>query len=408
MQNVDALEVPSARQDAIARLLAARERLVRLCVRLTGDPIAAEDLAQETLLIAWRHAATLREPAAAEAWLAGIARNVCRRWLRTRTREHLRVVPLTGSPLSIVDDRPQSLEDTPDDYDLELELERDELADLLDRALALLPPSTRQVLVERYLHERAQAEVAERLGLTENGVAVRLHRGKLALRHTLATHFQSEAISYGLLRAETAGWQETRLWCPECGQRHLIGRMPAPPANTAFQLRCPACHVEPGVYMSNAPRDRIMFDLDGIAGYKRLLGRLMTHTEQLYRPAVAPHSVACPRCGAPLAIHLGMPPDGPVSLTEQPGVYTRCERCGWESAQGLSGLLLCLPEGRRFWRRHQRIRLLPRLTIEASGRPAFVTRFVAMGTSAQLAIVSAVDTHEVLNIHQAGEARADA
>ncbi|MBI3971765.1 MAG: sigma-70 family RNA polymerase sigma factor [Chloroflexi bacterium] len=65
---------------------------------------------------------------------------------------------------------------------MELELERAELADLLDRAMALLPPETRLVLVERLIEQIPQAEVALRLGLSEGAVEARLHRGKLALR----------------------------------------------------------------------------------------------------------------------------------------------------------------------------------------------------------------------------------
>ena len=38
-----------------------RTRLVHLCARLTGDSNAAEDLAQETLLEAWRHFDALRD-----------------------------------------------------------------------------------------------------------------------------------------------------------------------------------------------------------------------------------------------------------------------------------------------------------------------------------------------------------
>ncbi len=59
-----------------------RPRLVRLCAKLSSDHEAAEDLAQETLLEAWRHAHTLRDPSAWPAWLSGVARNVCLRWQR--------------------------------------------------------------------------------------------------------------------------------------------------------------------------------------------------------------------------------------------------------------------------------------------------------------------------------------
>lgn len=49
---------------------AERMRLVRACARITGDAEAAEDLAQDTLIEAWRHAHTLRDPRGAR----GVAR----------------------------------------------------------------------------------------------------------------------------------------------------------------------------------------------------------------------------------------------------------------------------------------------------------------------------------------------
>src|SRR5262245_59821685 len=66
------------------QLAAERDRLVRLCARLTGDAGAAEDLAQETLLEAWRSLGKLRTPDELAPWLGGIARNICLRWARSR------------------------------------------------------------------------------------------------------------------------------------------------------------------------------------------------------------------------------------------------------------------------------------------------------------------------------------
>ena len=65
-----------------------RGRLVRLCARLTGTFESAEDLAQETLLEAWRHLHTFhdwQDPRKFSAWLTAIARNVCLRWQRRQT-----------------------------------------------------------------------------------------------------------------------------------------------------------------------------------------------------------------------------------------------------------------------------------------------------------------------------------
>lgn len=80
--------LPSTRDPAW--IVAERSRLVRLCARITDDPASAEDLAQETLIEAWRHAGNLRNPDAHQAWLTGIARNVCRRWVRARSRDRHR------------------------------------------------------------------------------------------------------------------------------------------------------------------------------------------------------------------------------------------------------------------------------------------------------------------------------
>src|SRR5262252_5873402 len=70
-----------------AALFAERGRLVRLCACLTGDWDAAEDLAQETLVEAWRALEKLRDPDGLAPWLSAIARNVCKRWQRQRGRD---------------------------------------------------------------------------------------------------------------------------------------------------------------------------------------------------------------------------------------------------------------------------------------------------------------------------------
>ena len=90
---------------------------------ITGDHSVAEDLAQETLLEAWRHRDRLREPSGADRWLSAIARNVCHRWARRRGRDSVLVGDLDL-------DMPGWTED---------DLGRDELDERLERALARLP-----------------------------------------------------------------------------------------------------------------------------------------------------------------------------------------------------------------------------------------------------------------------------
>src|SRR5205085_6619275 len=124
-------ECPMARQvaeNAAAwdlRLHTERARLVRLCACLTGNCDAAEDLAQETLVEAWRHAHKLHDPSGRDRWLAAIARNVCHRWLRARGRELARHA---HEPLDT--NAAESVDGPADEFDVEVDLERHELAQL--------------------------------------------------------------------------------------------------------------------------------------------------------------------------------------------------------------------------------------------------------------------------------------
>lgn len=123
-----------------------RPRLIRLYTLLVGNAEVAEDLTQEALLEAWRHPHERRDPGRLQPWLTSIARNVCSRWLRKHGRELARRAEL----YRFGEEEAQNLEDVlADDYNIEVELERKELIEVLDRSLTLLPPETRTILIER-------------------------------------------------------------------------------------------------------------------------------------------------------------------------------------------------------------------------------------------------------------------
>ncbi|HYN89830.1 MAG TPA: RNA polymerase sigma factor [Ardenticatenaceae bacterium] len=374
---------PNAETSLQHILAAERPRLLRLCTALTGDPDAAEDVVQEVSIEAWRHAGQLRNPDAVGAWLSGIARNVAARWWRARGRQ-----PTTLD---------QPLEDLTfalpagDDFDLEMAVERDELATLLDRALALLPPEMCDLLVRSYLRESPHAAIAEQLGISANAVAVRLHRGKLALRRLLSNDLRDELAPFGLLPAGD-GWNETRIWCTSCGRHRLLGCL----SPAEFLLRCPGCAVEPNAYYAQS---HITPLLDGVKSFRPALTRLERFMHDLFRTALAGGSVACQRCGRPALLRMGMPDYAPPSLRRQRGAHVRCLACGSSSYSTLDGMMLNLPEGRRFFRRHPRIRTLPQREIEAGGVPALVTHFESVTGSATFDVVVARDSYAVLQIH---------
>lgn len=381
-----------------AVLAAERGRLVRLCAQLTGEPTAAEDLAQETLIEAWRHADALRNPAARQAWLSGIARNVCRRWLRRLGRERGRRVREPGhdgTGFSGLDLR-MAANDV-----LEIQLERDELAALLDQALALLPAPTRDVLLHHFIAESSYAEIADQLGLSEGAVAVRAYRGKLALRRILRTDLRDQAVAYGLVNVDDCEWQETRIWCRACGQRRLLGRLD--PAAGTFILRCPSCCAEPGAVVATISRFCVTRHdvFHGIKGFKTALFRLMAFGDDYYRGALTNGTAPCLKCHRPIRLRFGYLDDVPPILRGQRGVEMNCTRCGVSYKTQLTTLAISLPEGRRFWRAHPRIRTLPEREIEVDGNPALVVGFQSVSDTARFEVVYTRDRYQLLGIHNA-------
>jgi RNA polymerase sigma factor (sigma-70 family) len=364
-----------------------RPRVVALCRRLTGDADAAEDLAQEALLIAWHTAHRLHDAEARWPWLAGIARNVCRHWARDRGRDLHRLVRPTaaGAPLTI--------EDLPAGDDaFEVDLERDELARLLDRALALLPAETRTALIQHYIEESPQAEIAARLGLTEGAVEARIRRGRLALRRLLTTDLADEAVAGGLVTPEQVGWQATRLWCPSCGQARLEGWLQ--PDEGKLYLRCPAC-AHDGDHLIHAHLGTWLKD---VRRFRPAVGRVLQTVHDLYRVLPVDGMVVCACCGSRNPLRRGTPPWAPSSANWPDCTYLWCPRCGNLDRETWHSLTWSLPETRRFWRAHPRMRFRPARQIEAAGGPAVVAGFECVRSGARLEAVMLRDSLRVLHV----------
>jgi hypothetical protein len=312
------------------------------------------------------------------------------RWVRQRGREQAHLaLPSNHAP-----DTAAHAEELPDDRDdFTVDLERAELADLLDRALALLPADSRRVLVEKYIDDLPLGEIAGRLGLSTGAVAVRLHRGRLALRRVLTTDLQQAAASYDLLVPAADGWQETRIWCPICGQHRLSGKLVTSTGELA--LRCADCTPIPDAYIAYAQ----LPNLQGIKSFRPALSRVLIWSDEHFRRRRTGRVVACLICGHPAQMHDRRPSDVPEVLPQIHPLYVTCERCGETTSTAHAAIALSLPEGQRFWKAHPKMRLQPTAEIDAAGSNAIITSFASLTDSARLDVVTTRDTIEVISVH---------
>lgn len=378
-----------------AAFAVARPRLVRLCAAMTGDALAAEDLAQETLLLGWRERARLGVPDEAGAWLAGIARNLCRRHLRARGRESAQHIDPRPRDDSSVEALPDPLDTLASPGDLAVDLEQAELAGLLDRALALLPEETRAVLVANYLQETPLADLARHTGLAEGTLRVRLHRGRLALRRVLATDLREAAVEYGAALPEDDGWRESRIYCPFCGQHTLRYRIDR--ATGEF------CFICAGGCPGNAVAGySIKPDLvNAVRSPKALITRHCLRLEGEYREDIQRGGKVCD-CGRPVTLTRWTPAvlekyemAGASDATPY-GIHMQCPVCGGIDNATAWHLALDTVEAQRFWKRHPRIRALPIRLVETEGHPVVVTGFESVGGQARIDILSDAESYAVL------------
>jgi RNA polymerase sigma-70 factor (ECF subfamily) len=365
----------------------------------------AEDLAQETLLEAWRNRQKLSTQDLAKSanrvkWLMAIARNICLRWGRSHGRDlaHLTqyMFPAAGDVEQALD-----LDELPTgSASLDIELERDELAQLLDRALALLPPTTRSVLIERYIHESPHAEIAERLGLNEDALVQRLYRGKLALRQVMEHELNAEAAAYGLvnLREEEAQQleQETRIWCPLCNTNRLIKYYDS--ATTDVSFVCPGCWQITRVALPPL--------LKGLHSPKSILNRQLAYLGEFYWRAINHGEATCLVCGCSASVRILICQEVPEMFRSKHGddsnygVSIRCSSCEFAHINLLTHLTIDIPESQKFWRQHPRIRWLPACEIDYAGQPALLSGFQSSSDSARLDIIYQRATLKILGIHE--------
>jgi RNA polymerase sigma-70 factor (ECF subfamily) len=155
-----------------------QNRVYGLAVTILGDAKAAEDVAQETFVRAWRHASTYdARRGAVSSWLLTIARNLALDRARLR-----------GSQPVDPDTLASQLDGSGGDVD---EATRIADRDLLRGLLVALPPPQRRTLVLATYFGRTAKEISEMDGTPIGTVKTRIRDALLKLRTRLEVEDES-------------------------------------------------------------------------------------------------------------------------------------------------------------------------------------------------------------------------
>ena len=166
----------SAPNSNLARLVEEHhEVLYRYAFRLTGSVPDAEDLAQQTFLLAQQKLDQLRQAENARGWLFAILRNCYLKGFRKRT-------PIAAASIDLdVDSIPAAVSDGSLDGSLDGPID----AEVLQLALNELSAEFRLVVMMFYFEERSYREMAEILDVPLGTIMSRLSRAKACLRRQL-------------------------------------------------------------------------------------------------------------------------------------------------------------------------------------------------------------------------------
>jgi RNA polymerase sigma factor (sigma-70 family) len=159
---------PAAIQAMVSRKL---PRMLALAQRMLGDPVEAEDVAQETMVRAWRQAPRwIPGKAKFDTWLHRVGLNLC--YDRLRRRREV--------PTAILPDRPDESA-SPDRGLMAVDVGL-----RVDAALGRLPERQREAIVLCHYQELTNIEAAALMAVSVDALESLLARGRRALRQALA------------------------------------------------------------------------------------------------------------------------------------------------------------------------------------------------------------------------------
>jgi RNA polymerase sigma-70 factor (ECF subfamily) len=165
---------------AFAELVKRHQSSVRACLRklTAGNQALADDLAQDTFVLAWRNLKSFRQEARFSTWLYRIATNC---WLAQARKRHEELLGERDAEVGEDDaDAVRSGFGESGDHATMATMKID-----LERALARLSDAERAAIVQCYHNDLSHEEAAYVLGWPVGTVKTHILRGKQKLRAAL-------------------------------------------------------------------------------------------------------------------------------------------------------------------------------------------------------------------------------
>jgi RNA polymerase sigma-70 factor, ECF subfamily len=156
----------------------------RLAVSILRDRQEAEDAVQDSYWNAWKALGQFQRESKFSTWISRIVANQCLMRLRKSRRAKFLYLDDAGEEGEQVRREIPSSAPSP-----EGELGKKEMAAMVRREAARLPPLLRDVLILRDLSEVPMEEVSRRLGINLLAAKTRLNRARAELRRRMERHW---------------------------------------------------------------------------------------------------------------------------------------------------------------------------------------------------------------------------
>lgn len=192
--DVDAALVEALRRDdpeaPTALVETYGDRVYRLARRITGSNEDAEEVAQDALWTAARKIGTFKGESAFGSWLYRITANAAYMKLRSRRAKANEIA--LDDVLPALDEEGRHFEPM-DDWSSRVDGQalQGELREVLEGAIAALPPEYRTAIVLHDIEGLSNPDIAETLGISLPAVKSRIHRSRLFLRQRLAEYLKT-------------------------------------------------------------------------------------------------------------------------------------------------------------------------------------------------------------------------